>query len=148
MMEEQTAVTDETTDLDTDTPDPAETPSADESDGTTDESAGDPDVFSREYVEELRRENGKYRQRAQKADELAHRLHRALVRSDGRLQDPSDLPFSDDHLADDGDALTAAITELLERKPHLGARRPTGDVGQGAESGRQDVNLLGILRGN
>lgn len=107
----------------------------------------DPETFSREYVEKLRQENGKYRQRAQRADDLAHRLHRALVRTDGRLQDPTDLDFSDDHLDDDGEALTAAITDLLARKPHLAARRPVGDVGQGATTTSTDVDLLGILRG-
>ena len=37
-------------------------------DGTENE---DPDTFPRSYVEQLRQENGKYRQRAQRADELA-----------------------------------------------------------------------------
>lgn len=105
------------------------------------------DTFPREYVERLRQENGKYRQRAQHADDLAHRLHRELVRSDGRLQDPTDLDFSDDHLADDGVSLTEAITDLLARKPHLAARRPIGDVGQGATSQRGEVDLLGLLGG-
>ncbi|WP_353107738.1 hypothetical protein [Gordonia sp. (in: high G+C Gram-positive bacteria)] len=107
----------------------------------------EPDTFSREYVEKLRQENGRYRQRAQRADDLAHRLHRELVRSDGRLQDPTDLDFSDDHLADDGVSLTEAIDDLLTRKPHLATRRPIGDVGQGATTSSTDVNLLGILRG-
>ncbi|WP_448221198.1 hypothetical protein [Gordonia iterans] len=112
-----------------------------------DSSNSEEETFSREYVEKLRQENGKYRQRAQRADDLAHRLHRALVRTDGRLQDPTDLDFSDDHLDDDGEALTAAITDLLARKPHLAARRPVGDVGQGATTTSTDVDLLGILRG-
>ncbi|ALG85842.1 hypothetical protein [Gordonia phthalatica] len=105
------------------------------------------DTFSREYVEKLRQENGKYRQRAQRADDLAHRLHRALVAADGRLQDPTDLDFSDDHLTEDGVSLTEAIDDLLKRKPHLAARRPIGDVGQGATTTPGEVNLLGILGG-
>ncbi|OCH82293.1 hypothetical protein [Gordonia sp. UCD-TK1] len=105
----------------------------------------DPDTFPRSYVEQLRQENGKYRQRAQRADELANRLHRALVEQTGRLQDPSDLPFDETHL--EGDNLTAAIDELLAKKPHLAARRVAGDVGQGASVGKGDVSLLGLLGG-
>ncbi|AUH69794.1 MULTISPECIES: hypothetical protein [Gordonia] len=107
----------------------------------------DADTFSREYVEKLRQENGKYRQRAQRADELAHRLHRALVAADGRLQDPTDLDYADDHLDEDGSRLREAIDDLLQRKPHLAARRPIGDVGQGATSQSREVDLLGILGG-
>ncbi|WP_347957091.1 hypothetical protein [Gordonia aichiensis] len=107
----------------------------------------EPDTFPREYVEKLRQENGRYRQRAQHADELAHRLHRALVAADGRLQDPTDLDYADDHLDEDGSHLREAIDELLARKPHLAARRPIGDVGQGATSTAGEVNLLGLLGG-
>lgn len=90
----------------------------------------EPDTFPRAVVEKLRQENGKYRQRAQRADALAQRLHAELVRATGRLADPSDLPFDESHL-DDPDALAAAVDDLLDRKPHLASRRPTGDVGQG-----------------
>ena len=90
----------------------------------------DPEMFPREVVEKLRQENGKYRQRAQQADTLAHRLHLELVRATGRLADPSDLEYAEEYL-DDPDALTAAIDELLDRKPHLATRRPSGDIGQG-----------------
>ncbi|MGB6243678.1 hypothetical protein [Gordonia sp. (in: high G+C Gram-positive bacteria)] len=114
--------------------------------GENDHAGTDDDSFPREYVEKLRQENGKYRQRAQRADELAHRLHRALVAADGRLQDPTDLDFADDHL-DDGVRLTEAIDDLLARKPHLAARRPQGDVGQGATTTAGEVNLLGLLGG-
>ncbi|MGB3303725.1 MAG: hypothetical protein WBA98_13645 [Gordonia sp. (in: high G+C Gram-positive bacteria)] len=117
-----------------------------EESGQVDQSEDDAETFPREYVEKLRQENGKYRQRAQRADELAHRLHRALVVADGRLHDPTDLDFDEAHL-DDGDALTEAVADLLARKPHLAARRVTGDVGQGATSGKADVNLLGLLGG-
>src|SRR5690625_3540572 len=57
-----------------------------------------PDTFPREYVEKLRDENAKYRQRAQRSDDLAQRLHEALVAATGRLQDPTDLAFNEDHL--------------------------------------------------
>lgn len=103
------------------------------------------DVFPREYVEKLRNENAKYRQRAQRADDLAQRLHEALVSATGRLQEPTDLPFDEDHL-DDPEALTAAIDELLHKRPHLASRRPVGDIGQGATGEPGTVDLAGILR--
>lgn len=88
----------------------------------------DAETFSREYVEGLRSEAAKYRDRAKGADELRQRLHAALIALDGRLADATDLPYQDSHL--DGDELTAAITALIEAKPHL-ARKPHGDIGQG-----------------
>ena|SRR5699024_3261121 len=105
-----------------------------------------PDTFPREYVEKLRDENAKYRQRAQRSDDLAQRLHEALVAATGRLQDPSDLAFNEDHL-DDPEALQAAIEDLLARKPHLASRRPLGDIGQGVTNGNTgEVDLAALLR--
>lgn len=108
------------------------------------------DTFPRAYVEELRQENGKYRQDArdagQRADALAQRLHTALVTALGKLADPTDLPFDEAHL-EDPDALAAAVDDLLTRKPHLAARKVTGDIGQGARNGGESVSLLGMLRG-
>ncbi|WP_252980167.1 hypothetical protein [Mycobacterium riyadhense] len=53
-------------------------------------------TFSREYVKELREESKGHRLRADaaegRADELAKRLHAALVAATGRLADPADLP--------------------------------------------------------
>lgn len=118
-------------------------------DTTEDAEAGEqqePETFDREYVEKLRKENGKYRQRAQKADTLAKRLHTELVRATGRLADPDDLPYDEAHL-EDADALGDAIEELLTRKPHLASRKPHGDIGQGA--GRDTpavVDLAAMLR--
>lgn len=113
----------------------------------TDEEAGaeKPDTFPREYVEKLRDENAKYRQRAQQSDELANRLHTALVEATGSLQDASDLPFDEDHL-DDPEALQQAIDDLLAAKPHLAARRPRGDVGQGQTGTSNTVDLAEMLR--
>ncbi|KKB99604.1 hypothetical protein [Mycolicibacter arupensis] len=109
-----------------------------------DEAAGD--TFPREVVEKLRQESGKYRQRAQRADELAHRLHAELVRATGRLADPADLEFDEDHLADP-DKLTAAVDELLAARPHLASRRPVGDIGQGQHgNGGGEFSLLGMLK--
>lgn len=90
----------------------------------------EPETFPRQYVEDLRKENGIYRQRAQKGDEYAQRLHTELIRATGRLADPTDLPFDPEHL-DDPNKLAAALDDLLDRKPHLATRRPTGDIGQG-----------------
>lgn len=106
----------------------------------------EPDTFPRQVVEELRRENAKYRQRAGQVDDLARRLHTELVRATGRLADPTDLPFDAAHL-DDPDALAAAIADLLDRKPHLASRRPAGDIGQGARgTAAQPFSLLDALK--
>ncbi len=105
----------------------------------------EPETFPRKVVEDLRRENAKYRDRAKRADDLGERLHTALVAATGRLADPTDLAFDEAHL-DDEDALAAAVDELLSRKPHLASRRPSGDVGQGASGSGDNVDLAGILR--
>lgn len=105
----------------------------------------EPETFPRSYVEELRQENGKYRQRAQQADAYAQRLHTELVRATGRLADPTDLPFDAEHL-DDPDKLSTALDDLLTRKPHLANRRPVGDIGQGATPSGGTVDLAAILR--
>ena len=77
----------------------------------------EPETFPRDYVEQLRQENGKYRQRAQKADAYAQRLHTELVRAAGRLADPTDLPFLEEHL-DDPDALAVAVDDEHVRREH------------------------------
>ena len=105
----------------------------------------EPETFPREYVERLRREAAGHRDRAQRADVLGQRLHVQLVAATGRLADPTDLPYDESHL-DDADALTAAVDELLARKPHLASRRPTGDVGQGVSAIADSVDLAGLLR--
>ena len=107
----------------------------------------DPETFPKEYVVKLRDEAAKYRQRAADRDTLAERLHGALVAATGRLADPSDIAFDDSHI-DDPEALTAAIDDLLTRKPHLATRKPSGDVGQGATGTADPVDLAGLLRRN
>ncbi|WP_327083134.1 hypothetical protein [Mycolicibacterium conceptionense] len=118
-----------------------------DTDDENDETESNTDTFSRKYVERLRRENAGYRERANRADELARRLHTALIQATGRLADPTDLPFDAAHL-DDSDALETAIDELLTAKPHLASRRPFGDVGQGNRGGASEppVNLADMLR--
>lgn len=104
------------------------------------------EMFPRQVVEDLRKENGRYRQRAQQADGYAQRLHQQMVTATGRLADPTDLTFDEEHL-DDADKLTAAIDELLERKPHLASRKPSGDIGQGQRGGSSEpFSLLGLLK--
>ncbi|BBY61160.1 hypothetical protein [Mycolicibacterium sarraceniae] len=104
------------------------------------------ETFPRAYVEKLRGQNAKYRDRAKVADTYAQRLHAELVRATGRLADPSDLEFDEDHL-DDPDAMAAAVDDLLAAKPHLASRRPTGDIGQGNRGGASEpFSLLGLLK--
>jgi hypothetical protein len=103
------------------------------------------ETFPRSYVEELRRENARYRQRARSADTYAKRLHAELVRATGKLADPTDLEFTEEHL-DDPAALSAAVDDLLARKPHLASRRPIGEIGQGASPSATTVDLAALLR--
>jgi hypothetical protein len=113
---------------------------------SADEEQGDDDMFPREVVEKLRQENGKYRQRAQAADAYGKRLHTELVKATGRLADPTDLEFAEEHL-EDPDALAAAVDDLLARKPHLASRKPAGDIGQGNRGGAAEpFSLLGLLK--
>lgn len=106
----------------------------------------EPDTFPRAVVEDLRKENGKYRQRAQRGDAYAQRLHAEIVKATGRLADPTDIEFDEAHL-DDPEALTEAIDELLARKPHLASRKPVGDIGQGQRgSAAEPFSLLGLLK--
>lgn len=104
------------------------------------------ETFPRSYVEELREENKRYRLRANGVDELSQRLHTALVAADGRLQDASDLPYEQAHL-EDAEALKAAIDSLIEAKPHLRARRATGDIGAGSRgNSANSTDLIEIIR--
>lgn len=108
----------------------------------------DPETFPRDYVVNLRKESAGYREKAKRADDLAAKLHTALVTATGRLADATDLPFDDKHL-DTPDALKAAIDDLLTRKPHLASRKPFGDIGQGnVGDGGGSVGLAGMLRAN
>lgn len=124
---------------------------AGESDETTEgvtpvvEPAEEQDIFPREYVEKLRKEAAGHRERAKRTDELAHRLHTALVEATGRLADARDLPYDEAHL-EDPQALLQAIEALLADRPHLGSRKPMGNIGQGVAPSGDDVNLAGILR--
>lgn len=107
----------------------------------------DAETFPRDYVVKLRDENAKYRQRAQDRDDVAKRLHTALVAATGRLADPTDLAFDDDHIVDP-DKMVAAIDELLQAKPHLASRKPSGSIGQGVSGVSDTVSLSGLLKAN
>ncbi len=117
--------------------------------GTTPNEAA-PEVFDRAYVQKLREEAAGHRVKAKRTDALNARLATAHAALTGKLADPTDLPFTDDLLDDDGlvdeDKVRAAVDALLERKPHLASRRPTGDVGQGARPTEPEFSLAGLLR--
>lgn len=134
----------------------SETPAvAGDDDPQPDVEGSDPETFPRAYVQQLREENARYRQRAGRADEAARRLLEATVRSAVRdhLADPSDLlTFVDETELVDGDGwpdpdrITAAAESLAASKPHLAPRRPRGDIGQGAAPSGDTVNLAAIMR--
>lgn len=145
-MTENTTETTEVVDTESTTTE-GDIPDATPEGNTESRNTDEPETFPREVVEKLRQENGRYRQRAQQADTLAQRLHTELVRATGRLADPTDLPYSEDHLAD-ADTMVAAIDALLEAKPHLATRRPAGDIGQGNRGPTpSSFSLLDTLKG-
>src|SRR5699024_8851248 len=104
------------------------------------------------YVEKLRAENQRYRQQARDADDqraaLEAELWRLHVEASGRLADADDLPMPVDATAD-AETIDTAISDLLDRKPHLAARRAVGDIGQHDQRRpRQNVSLSALLRQN
>lgn len=105
-------------------------------------------AFDRKYVEKLRKESAKYRDKAKRAGELEKRLHRSMVAQDGRLADPDDMEFNPEHL-DDADALSDAIGTLIAAKPGLRAQQLSGDVGAGVREQPKPptTDLLSIMKG-
>lgn len=124
---------------------PANTPEAPEAVEAPEDATETPETFPRDYVEKLRKESAGYRDKAKRADDLAQRLHTALVEATGKLADARDLPFDEAHL-DNPDALNGAIQSLLTDRPHLANRKPRGNVGQGATAAPDTVDLAGLLR--
>ncbi len=110
----------------------------------------EPETFDREYVQKLRDEAAGHRVKAKRTDALNARLATAQAALTGKLADPTDLPYDDALLDDDGlvdeDKVRAAVDALIERKPHLAARRPTGNVGQGARPETPEIGLAAMLR--
>lgn len=108
--------------------------------------------YPQSYVDQLRGKQRRYRHRAKAAERRAELLARELFRSrvadTGLLADPEDLAYSDE-LLDDGDALRAAVQQLVSDKPHLAARRVRGDIGQHDRGDRHaGESLAGIMRRN
>lgn len=122
---------------------PAEAPV--EGENTPNALEGDPETFPREYVVKLRKEAATFRERAKRTDDLAARLHTALVDATGKLADSRDLPFDEAHLSDP-EALQQAIQSLLTERPHLASRKPMGHIGQGATNEPEAFGLGGLLR--
>ena len=114
------------------------------------ETPAEPETFDREYVQKLRDEAAGHRVKAKRADALAASLVTATAALTGKLADPTDLPYDEALLDEDGYVdeakVQAAVDELVKRKPHLAARRPRGDVGQGARPEAQQEGLAGLLR--
>jgi hypothetical protein len=124
----------------------AVSPTGNPSDPTDDaDPLDEQEQFPRDYVEKLRDDMAKYRQRARTADTLGQRLHLELVKATGRLADPTDLAYSEEHL-EDPERLAAAIDDLRARKPHLASRKPVGQIGQGAAPSAGTVDLAAMLR--
>ena len=108
------------------------------------------ETFDREYVQKFRDEAAGHRVKAKRVDALNARLTTAQAALTGKLADPTDLPFTDDLLDDDGlvdeTKRQSAVDKLIVRKPHLAARRPTGNVGQGARPETPQMGLAAMLR--
>ena len=112
------------------------------------------ETFPAAYVKKLRNENANYRKRAETVDQLEQklnglstRLYTELVRRDGRLSNPDDMPFNPDFLENES-ALTEAITELIRSRPGLKSRAAAGDIGNGSRGSakKESVNLIDMLK--
>lgn len=116
-----------------------------------DDDAADEGTYPAKIVKDLRKENASYRERARtaeaRADDLARQLFRLRVEATGKLADPDDMPYSAELLADD-DKLTAAVDELIAKRPHYAKRRAAGSIGQGERGGETvPQNFSNLLRG-
>lgn len=132
---------------------PDEQPDEQPAEGDADEDEdGDRDAFDRAYVKRLRARSAGYRTRANAAEGRVSELERALfterVRALDVLADPADLPYDPDAL-EDPDALRAAVTDLVAKRPHLRRRGVAGgETGAREQHDSADpVSLLGLMRG-
>lgn len=136
-------------DEDTDTGDDVSRETDEDEDTDTGDEDGDEDEQDTDKSK-LRGEAAKYRrqrnEQRDRADKYGQRLFTELVRSTGRLTDPSDMPV-DTALLEDTDKLNSAIDKLLESKPHLKARQ-FKDMGQHDRGAGMGVSLGEILRRN
>lgn len=124
----------------------------------------EPDMFPRSYVEELRQENGRYRQQLRDADAQldAHRRADAERMAGARLLDPTLLwaygSKPSDLVGDDGrlspEKVDAAVASLLSEHPQfrspVNAAAPAGVVGWNASNpladAREKVTAQGAFR--
>lgn len=145
----------DSTDVEEPTEAPAEEPTEAPEDSTdeaptedTDTDDGDRGDDGDHGLARVRKEAAAYRVRAREAEErvaaLQQQIFDLLVKADGRLADPGDLPYADD-LAD-ADSVGEAISALLEAKPHYAARKPAAlpeqSIGQEPTSGPTFGELL------
>ena len=111
----------------------ADTDTADANVDTVEADTGE----GRTPLEKVRSEARNLRERAKiaeiRAEELARALFTARVNATGKLSDATDLEYNAEIL-DDTEGIAAAIDALIESKPHLKARKVSGDVGQGERS--------------
>ena len=103
-------------------------------------STSPPRLSDRAYVQKrLRDEAAGHRFEAKRTDALNARLPTAQAALTGKLADPTDLPFTDDMLDDDGlvdeAKVHAAVDDLLKRKPHPRHPPPDRRGGAGREAG-------------
>jgi hypothetical protein len=102
-----------------------------------------------EALAKVRREAKNLRDRAKAAearvDELSRQVFALKVAALDKFADPSDFAYDAD-LVDDDEALTAAVDELITRRPHYAKpRKPSGSVGQGQrgnDAGPKDFSSL------
>lgn len=118
----------------------------DHEDGEDDDAQDDADTFPRSYVEKLRRENAEQRAKAKNAEDLAAALWSERVKATGRLADATDLPLPEGVDPMDPEAVDTAVADLLGRKPHLAARVPRGNAGQGYQPEGATYSLGAALR--
>jgi hypothetical protein len=115
------------------------------------EPIGDEQTYPAAVVRKLRDENAKARNRIRDAesrvDELSRALFQARVAATGLLADATDLEYSAD-LLDDSEGLAGAINSLIGSKPHLKARKVSGDAGLGNRGdSAAEFSLLNRLKG-
>lgn len=109
-------------------------------------------TFDYDYVKSLRDESQNYRTQLREQQgtekELRASLWATKLAAMGKLADPTDLPMPDDADPTDDDAMSAAVEDLLSRKPHLAARRARGDIGQHETPDSDDdtFSLLGTMQ--
>lgn len=98
-------------------------PTGDTSTGS-DATVEEPETCDREYLQKLRDEAAGHRVKAERAEALAAVLVTAQAALTGKLADPTDLPFSDELLDEDGfvdeGKVQAAVDDLVKRKPPPG----------------------------